>query len=247
MLKPFWFKGTPDEWNAIPAVDREMLVSAPLQKKERVKDREAACARWLAIVRKEQYNPLAEATPAPAEEQDEPVFIGIRNWTESVEGLSAERIRNCIIFLLDVKRDPWYRANCSNREFVRRFATKMDAATPENYVYRVNPLLTSRVRHIDGENQPVVQTIIARKPKTAEERQEILDEIGVIDYSVPYLALDGCPKCKGDGYVYVSQYPDDPVNAKLELSIHCECVCKGTRCPVRKSDGKPYHDNSQPR
>jgi hypothetical protein len=244
MLKPFWFKGTPEEWNAIPSGAREELLSSTAKKK----DRDAACDRWLAIVRKQEYNPLKEGqAPVPADKKAEPVFIGIRNWTEAVDGISAERIRNCIIFLLDVKRDQWYRANCSNRDFVRRFAAKMDAATPESYKFEVDPLLTSRVRHIDGENQPIVQTVIKRKPYNAEERQMILDEIGVIDYSIPFLAQRDCPKCKGDGYVEVSQYPGDPVFEKLTQSIHCECVCKGAQCPVMTSDGKPYHDNSQGR
>src|SRR5579863_6522550 len=39
---------------------------------------------------------------APEVNKDE--LTGIRNWNESVRGISGERLRNCIIYQLDVKR-----------------------------------------------------------------------------------------------------------------------------------------------
>jgi hypothetical protein len=221
MLPPYWFKGTKDEWNAIPAGAQSELVSVPAAK---AKEREELCARHLAIVRGQAYNPVKQGQEGTAAAAAAPVFVGIRNWNESVDGLSAERIRNCIIFLIDVLKDPWYRANCSNRAFVRRNALKMDAATPDDYAFELDPLLTTKSRHVDGEPHPVVQRIIARKPRSPEERDKIRAEIGVGDYSTPFLAKDDCPRCKGTGYYYVSQYPGDPVFHKLEVSVPCGCV-----------------------
>jgi hypothetical protein len=217
---PGWFKGTRGEWNAIPQQDRVEMANLPAA------SRDTMAARCLAIVRNEAYNPDAATQYVPAANAKLDVFVGIRNWNEDVPPHSAERMRNCIIFLLDVQKDPWYRANCSNRAFVRRNADKMDASTPENFDYR-DTLLKTHTRHIDGEQHPVVQRIIARKPANEAERKRIREEIGDPEtnpYVVKWLAKDDCQKCKGDGYRYVSQYPGDPVNERLELSVVCDCV-----------------------
>lgn len=222
---PVWFRGTAEEWNEIPTGDREVV------RMLKPAEREQECKRLLAVVRKQAYNPEKERASAndqklsaTATYEQEIHFAGIRNWTESVEGVSATRIRDCILFLLDVKKDPWYIANCNNRAFVERNVHKMDAATPEDYHYDPHAIFTTRARHIDGEQHPVIQTIIKRKPKDDAERKEIREKFGINDVTIPYLAKSDCQQCAGKGYVYVSEYPDDPLLNRIQESYWCKCI-----------------------
>jgi hypothetical protein len=214
---PFWWRGTPGEWNSIPEGDRALAHSMSGE----ARDREAA--RLLALARNERYAPeKAAATEAKPEVH----FAGIRNWTESVNGISAERIRDCIIFLLDVQRDPWYVNNCNNRAFVKRFVHKMDEQTPEDYHYDPNAVLGTKRRHIDGENQPMVQVVVQKEQGTLtdKDRKELRDKYGVTDSTAKYLAKPDCPRCHGKVFVDVSDYPDDPQFRVLASWKPCACL-----------------------
>lgn len=225
--KPFWFRGTPEEWNRVPNEAREYARSLTGE------TRDVEAARLLAVVRNEEYKPEQEraksktsgAQESPAQKVAK-ALTGIRNWTEPVNGIPASRVRDCIIFLLDVKKDAWYRANCNNRAFVFRFAQQMHEQTPEDYRYDPNAVLGVKRQHIDGEQQPVL-LIVVQKPIeeiTEKDRKELRDKYGVCDATVHFLAKRDCSDCHGKGFVDVSDYPGDPIYEKLASSEPCHCL-----------------------
>lgn len=222
---PFWWNGTLEEWNRVAEHDRELVRA----KSGPARDEEAA--RLLAVARNEQYKPAQSHAKSDTGEPKKTNataihFHGIRNWTESVQGVSAERIRNCILYLLDVKKDPWYISNCNNKAFVRRMVLKMDEQVPEDYHYDPNAVLGTKRQHIDGENHPVVITIVQKDAKdiTEKDRKELREKYGVCDQTIRYLAKQDCKKCNGTGFVEISDYPDDPLYAKLASWDSCYCV-----------------------
>jgi hypothetical protein len=220
--KPWWWDGTPEEWNLVPEGDRVEHRALPVGAK-----REGEAARLLAIVRNEQFTPASDDADGITAPQKKVLhLVGIRNWTTSVDGIKAERIRNCIIYLLDIKKDTWYINNCNNRAFVERFASKMDAQVPENFVYDPDAVLASKRRHIDGENEPVIQVVVNREPGslTDKERKDLRDGYGVSDATILYLAKKDCPLCHGKSFVDVSDYPEDPLHSVLTHSEPCKCV-----------------------
>jgi len=219
---PFWWRGTQEEWNAIPVGDRELLMGMLGQA------RALEAARLLAAIQGREYKPdhPASKTSAAVAEAPQVFLTGIRNWTEPVDGIPASRIRNCIIYMLDVLKDPWYRANCNNRAFVHRFAAKMNESTPEDYIFDPNAVLGSRRRHIDGENHPMIQIVVQKEQKdmTSKDRKELRDKYGVCDATVHYLAKIDCPDCYGKGFIEISDYPGDPLFEKLATAQPCHCL-----------------------
>jgi hypothetical protein len=151
-------------------------------------------------------------------------LAGIRNWNESVAGISAERLRNCIIYQLDVKKDQWWAKNLT-RGLVRRekIAVKLDEETPEDYVWTSNPLWGRMTVILDG-GETFTGTRLLRDPETPEERREVREADPRLGYSVPRLARKGCPECRGSGYVYVPTYPGHPVYGRLTEARVCGCV-----------------------
>lgn len=223
---PFWWKGTPEEWNILSGGERELHATMP---KGEARDQEAA--RLLAVARNEYYKPeqarAKSGTEGPKKTNATAIhFHGIRNWTDSVNGIPATRVRDCLIYLLDVKKDPYYISNCNNRAFVMRFAMKMDSEVPGDYHFDPNAVLGSKRQHIDGENHPVVLTIVQKDVKdiTEKDRKELREKYGVCDQTIRYLAKQDCKKCNGTGFVEISDYPDDPLYAKLASWDSCYCV-----------------------
>lgn len=222
--KPHWFRGTPEEWNSLPESDR--FLASQMSGEARTQE----ATRLLALARGGVYKPeqeLAKSKTSGSESQEfAKPLTGIRHWTEPVNGIPASRVRDCIIFLLDIKRDPWYRSNCNNRAFVHRFAQQMNEQTPEDYRYDPSAVLGFKRQHIDGEQQPVLVEVV-QKPVTEitdKDRKQIRDKYGVNDSTVHYLAKRGCPDCKGKGFVDVSDYPGDPLYEKLASSEPCHCL-----------------------
>lgn len=64
-----------------------------------------------------------------------PALPDIREWSEDAFGVSAERLRNCIVYVLDYRKDDWYRrdgvtpTSMSREKFVR----KLNADTPPGW------------------------------------------------------------------------------------------------------------------
>src|SRR5258708_3797243 len=70
-----------------------------------------------------------DAQPKPGKSEQpkasEPSELkNMRDWTEDVDGIPGERIRNCIIFMLDEKKDPWLRLNLTEG-YIRRTLGKL--------------------------------------------------------------------------------------------------------------------------
>lgn len=226
MIKPWWWKGTPDEWEKISSDDQKNLnLLSGAARDERMRE-------LIATVKGIVYNPQSVKAKMPQEATsvEQVALKGLRNWKESVDGIPAARIRDCIVFLLDVKRDPWYISNCNNRAFVERNAAKMNACVPEDYHWEPNPLVGWRTKYID--DQAVLQTFIARDPKTEEERRKIWNQFDIGDSTIPYIADPTCEACHGKGYVYVSSYPDDPLRVKIEESYYCPCLKRFEKLPT---------------
>lgn len=172
---------------------------------------------------KKAPEPKVEATP-----ESTPDLAGIRNWTEAVvtasRVISAERIRNCIIYQLDVKKDPWYTMRLT-KGFVKAKAEKLDDDTPEDFVWEKEPLLREKKIRTE-ENGSIVEmmiTKIERQPKNNAERIKIRERFGVNPQTIPFLAKKGCSKCSGTGVYSVSSYPGDPVYERLTESVECSC------------------------
>lgn len=166
---------------------------------------------------------VAQAAPISA-----PKLYGLRNWTESVEirgkGVYAgSRIRECILYLLDVKKDPWYMMNLS-KGFIMAKADKLDADTPDDASLYLgdNPLFGIK-KFRDDDYETVINEIL-RFPESEEERQIIKQKFGVTTAVYKWLVKKDCPKCKGTGKYDVSSYPGDKLLERLEESIECECA-----------------------
>ncbi len=176
--------------------------------------------------RKSAATAEAPATTAVSEAQT-PELSGIRNWQEDItlasgRTIKAERIRNCIIYQLDIRKDPWYSMRLT-RGFVKAKAEKLDEDTPEDVVDYVgkNPLLGLRM--VRSENGEWMISIILRRPKNEAERTRLRDKFGVNPQTIPYLAKKDCQKCKGTGEYEMSSYPGDPVYKVLTEAVECPC------------------------
>jgi hypothetical protein len=177
-----------------------------------------------------QTQPKQQTQKEPKQKTEETISrrVGkLRNWNEAVttkEGgiIPGSRLRDCIIFLLDVRKDPWYTMRLT-RGFVMRNAAKIDADVPEdaNLYTAENPLLG--MRRIRTEDYEVMISTIERQPSTEEERVIIREKFGVTSSTISYLAKKDCEKCKGAGLYEVSSYPNDPVYRRLTESVECGC------------------------
>lgn len=170
------------------------------------------------------------STPASATEPTiPPGLTGLRAWNESVGGFSAERLRNCIIYLLDVKKDPWYTQNLSRR-FVRQNAQRINDEVPEDYVYDPDPLWEEYEIYDDGmDKPPSKRSRLRREPKNPKERQSLRDKCTTRDGNLTQLAAEklvkkDCPVCNGRGTVDVSDYPGVPWMERLTHSEECRCL-----------------------
>jgi hypothetical protein len=170
----------------------------------------------------------AAASVAHAEPVSAPKLYGLRNWTESVEirgkGVYAgSRIKECILYLIDVKKDPWYMMNLS-KGFIMAKADKLDADTPDDaYLYLGNNPLFGLKKFRDDDYETVINEVL-RYPESEEERHIIKQKLGVTPGTFKWLVKKDCPKCKGTGKYDVSSYPGNALLERLEESIECECA-----------------------
>jgi hypothetical protein len=212
---PGFFHGSPEEWAAVPPHQKEMWQI------RRAKERDAVSKeieQWHAAHRGSLG--ATPGTPSTAA-RPEPALRGIRNWNEAVPPFPASRIRSSILYLLDVKRDAWYRANLNNRAFVLRNAVRMNDATPEDFEWNPKSIIGWRSRPIADSDERMVEKYIRRFPQDEAERVKIREVFGITAYSRPYLVKKGCPRCHGRGKYEVSPYADQP---RLRASVICPCA-----------------------
>jgi hypothetical protein len=75
----------------------------------------------------------------PDEDGELPVPVSrgisdIRDWNESRFGISAERLRNCILYQLDRSKDSWFRERLSVSSMnTENFVKKLDRDTPSEW------------------------------------------------------------------------------------------------------------------
>jgi hypothetical protein len=222
--KPQYVRITEEDWNALTPdqqVQTDLLFKAQLQNGRKATPSPAPAA---SVVKQTVAIPI-QAQPEIVREEtsdSDPLegLLGIRRWVEPVGRISGDRLRNCIIYQLDEKKDPWYISRMT-KGFVRAKAEKLDADTPDDYVWEKNPLFKMRkVR--DGDSEYMVWGI-ERKPKNEAERKRIREKFGVTSQTIPYLAKPTCPKCKGTGEYSLSSYPGDPVYEVLSEAVECDC------------------------
>jgi hypothetical protein len=155
----------------------------------------------------------------------------IRNWDEEIDGISGERIRNCIIFMLDHKKDPWYRLNLTSSYLHRTGkdgrtgARKLHEDTPPGWT--VDPLF--RIRTAVYEGEALEWREIARNPKNSEEweqlHSELIDSQGKVRKALlPFLARQDCMKCKGRGGYNEKVFPDSK-RRRWQEYFRCPCAC----------------------
>jgi hypothetical protein len=133
----------------------------------------------------------------------------IRDWAEEVDGVSGERLRNCIIFQLDVKKDAWYR-NRLTPAYVRVRAKKLDDDTPLGWT--PNPLIRIETINLGG-GETVERRVITRRPRDYDEwetvRAMLIDSRGKTNMDVAkFLVVPGCPVCGGEGKYKEKVHPD---------------------------------------
>jgi hypothetical protein len=115
--------------------------------------------------------PAAKAVKPRAEKAENPVVSpkstggmgDIREWDEERFGVSAERLRNCIVYQLDHSDDDWFDGKITRSSMNREgFVRKLDEDTPvgwtPDYRGRVLPmplLLAEKLMKGPGVNEPV--------------------------------------------------------------------------------------------
>jgi hypothetical protein len=87
-----------------------------------------------------------------------------------------------------------------------------------------NPLLGTRKYH-DDDQGTVERDVLLRDPITPAERK-IVQEKWKNNIATVRKALvkKDCSKCKGAGFIEVSDYPGDPWYSKMVSSIECDCI-----------------------
>lgn len=177
--------------------------------------------------------PEADETPVevPVKEKEttkKPKLIGIRDWKESIEGsgVTPERLRDCIIFHLDVSKDKWWvpRIN-TGRGFLRggkgKIARMLDDSVPKEYTYEADSVVGWKSKPIEDSEDRTVVKFVRRQPNNDDERELIRAHFGVTKYSRRYLAKKDCKKCSGTGKFKAAAYADNP---KLLVTVVCSCI-----------------------
>ncbi len=149
----------------------------------------------------------------------------IRDWYEDVDGISGERIRACIIFLLDVRKDRWYRSRLTP-SFVKKFAAKLNDETPLEFT--LDPMI--KLVMVDGNE---ISKII-RDPKNTDEWELLHDKYlfnsrGKANSNVvPHLVHKDCKKCGGKGGYNAKVNPNFTSRTRVNFNEYfhypCECV-----------------------
>ena len=225
LTNPYWSKMTKEEWdNLEPKHQEEMRHNHDRELMSMSKKRNKVSNAPIKI------NPNIAAQKSVSDNSDNstnnPVTIelpktklkGLRDWDEQVGEFSAERLRDCIIYQLDVKKNSWYIRTLTTG-FVFKNAAKLDADTPPDYRYEVDPLFGS---FTSGDQ---THPKILRMPKNNEERMEIRNRHGVNNGTIPFLVKLNCATCKGTGTYEISSYPNAKSNIiRLHEKVICDCV-----------------------
>lgn len=149
----------------------------------------------------------------------------VRDWSEYIPGcpLTPDRIRDCIRYQLDVKKNQYFIKRMS-RGYVLQEWKRLDADTPEDYVYDSDPMLVEKM--LPGENgEPEVAIkVVSRKPKNAAERALLQKTPATADHNRKWLFKEPCPYgCKG-GTIRVFPKEGTLLERVTGEVMTCRCV-----------------------
>ena len=150
---------------------------------------------------------------------------GLCDWSEPISGCSNPvRLGDCIYYQRHVKKNDYFIKKLS-RGYVLEQWKRVVSDTPEDYVYDPDPLWGTKLTHDVDTGESAQQTILCRKPKTQREREEIRAKMPHLPKAaVEALFKHGCQYGCKEGYVEVSDYPNDPILGRLTHSERCGCV-----------------------
>lgn len=208
-MRPHYLLHIPLEtWKDLPEEEKKRLIAARGKAKIEVKT-------------------VSGKVEVPAADSKLKPLRDVREWNEEVDGVSAERLRNCIIFQLDVKKSNWYRMNITP-SFIRRNAKKLDDETPIGWT--TNPLIRS-VKVSSDREELQEKRIIARNPRDSEEWEYlhslIVDSRGKANNEIVMrLVKSKCPKCRGTGGYNMKVNPNArSIKKRYEEFYHSPCEC----------------------
>jgi hypothetical protein len=161
----------------------------------------------------------------------------IRNWREEVDGISAERLRNCIIYQLDYAKNSFYRTALTvgylkrvRRDIGVTGARRLHEDTPPGWMPpEKDPLIKTVTMKIDDEAVEI--TSPSRRAKNSAEWQRLqkllLDSKGLVNSNiVPFVVDSKCQLCHGTGFEAVLAHPDNPRLRWQKRSRDCSCLFK---------------------
>lgn len=166
----------------------------------------------------------------PAESME---LTDLRDWVEDVGDISGARIRNCILYMLDFKKDIWY-SKVLSIGYIKRVrkdlgitgAQKLHEDTPPGW--EPNPMLVTRAIPI-GEGEEAMRTEIARAPKNAKEwdilHNMLVGPRGKVNPVIlPYTAKKDCKHCHGRGGYNEKVHPELK-GMRWQEFFRCPCDC----------------------
>jgi hypothetical protein len=230
MRRPNGLKFIPlDDWYAMTEEEQKSKCEAKgIQTSETIRTALATPPARMPVITAPVHAIPRTSTPSQARSETStasattilPRITDIRQWNEDIDGVSAERLRNCIVYQLDVRKREYWIKNMVPA-VIRMKAHELDDETPPGWAPpEANPLIVEKTLP-DGETKI---TVITRELATDAERKIVRDRYGVTSYTIPKLAKKDCAKCKGTGYYNLPTYPDHPVYKKYEDTVTCECV-----------------------
>ena len=160
----------------------------------------------------------------------------LRDWNEDVDGIPAERIRNCIIYQLDYRKNKYYK-DVLTVGFIKRSlgktgvtgARRLHEDTPPGWVVPdSDPLEKTTTVIVDGKE---VEKKEYRRPKNAQEKEQLLklaftSRGKIIPYFIPKLVIAKCVECNGTGYKEYFPYLNSKKYAHIRKTILCPCIKK---------------------
>jgi hypothetical protein len=165
---------------------------------------------------------VAESKPTPKPSTD------LRDWSESIPGcpLEPRRIADCIRYQLDVKKNDYFIKRLSRGFVLKQWKAIVDD-TPEDYVYDPDPLFGEKTIHVDGEDEPLVQKFVRRKPRNEAERRQLQKTTEMVARNAKWLYADSCPYGCNKGLIFVSDNPDAPIVTQRMIGHDEYCKCIG--------------------
>jgi hypothetical protein len=235
--KPHWYIGTRDDWNALSTAQREAAknIYSRTQQKVATGAGQAPAQPAPQASSSAPAGTLQALVEAASEQPKE--LLDLRDWDYDFDGIPAERIRNCIMYHLDHKKDKWVRDNMTEHLMKRMhsklgitWARKLHQDTPPGWVPpERNPLIKIVAMKIDDDAIEV--TMPGRRAKNRAEWQKLqkllLDSRGLVNSNiVPFVVDPKCQLCHGTGFEAVLAHPDNPRLRWQKRSRDCSCIFK---------------------